>query len=268
MKTKQNFLDLKFHRSKDRIRSLGEVFTPEKYVFQMLDMLDKSIWSNIDTVFFEPTCGHGNFVVAIVQRRLERLFKKAKKQKIEKAHFYTVAHTLNNLWAIDIEVQNIKLCRNRIYFIIFNFLWKHEKKYQCQDRLSLDVFIKRNKEYLVHVLSCIQYQIHTNEALSCLEIDHLEAQKIAKKTLVSRQWFQNNRHHPINFEKTWVSYFKNCQKRRIMPIEYKRNLKCLEKVIKHHIKDINIEGNSAKDRIKIKSNKRVPHKKKAKRIAA
>ena len=78
MKIKQNLLDIKFHRSRDRIRSLGEVFTPEKYVFQMLDMLDRYVWSDIDTVFFEPTCGHGNFVVAIAQRRLKKAVQKGK----------------------------------------------------------------------------------------------------------------------------------------------------------------------------------------------
>ena len=268
MNIKQGLLNLKFHRSKDRIRSLGEVFTPEKYIFQMLDMLDKSVWSNIDVVFFEPTCGHGNFVTTIVQRRLEKLFKKAKKQKIEEPHFYAVAHTLNTLWAIDIDSQNIRLCRNRIYSIIFNFLWEHEKRHQYQDEFSLDIFIKKNKKYLIHALCCIQYQIHTSEALSCLETDYFEAQKNADKTLVSKQWFQSHRHRPINFEKNWASYFKTCQKKGIMPIEYKRNSKCLEKIIKNHIKDINIKSNTTKNRTKAKLNKKISHTKKSKKIAA
>ena len=268
MNIKQSLLNLKCHRSKDRIRYLGEVFTPEKYVFQMLDMLDKSVWSNIDVVFFEPTCGHGNFVVAIVQRRLEKLFKKAKKQKIEEPHFYAVAHTLNTLWAIDIDPQNIRLCRNRIYSIIFNFLLEHEERKQCQYRFSLDIFIRKNKKYLTHTLCCIQYQIHTNEALSCLEIDYFEAQKNANKTLVSKLWLQSHRHRPINFEKDWASYFKTCQKKGITPIEYKRNSKCLEKVIKSHIKGINIKSNSTKNRTKAKFNKKILHTKKSKKIAA
>ena len=268
MKIKRSLSSLEFHRSKDRIRYLGEVFTPEKYILQMLDMLDRYVWSNIDTIFFEPTCGHGNFVVAIAQRRLEKLFKKARRQKIKGPHFYAVAHTLNTLWAVDIDSQNIKLCRNRLYFIIFNFLWEHEKRYKYQNKSSLDIFLKKNKEYLLHVLCCVQYQIHTNEALSCLETNHLKAQKIANKTLVSRQWFQSNRYRPIDFEKTWVSYFKTCRQKGIVPIEYKRNLKCLEKIIKSHIKDINIKSNDTKNRIKTNFNKKISHTKKSKRIAA
>ena len=249
MNLKQDLLDLEFYRSKKRIRNLGEVFTPEKYVHQMLDMLDPSVWSHIDTVFFEPTCGHGNFVVAIVQRRLEKLLKNAQKQKIKKPHFYAVANTLNNLWAIDIDSQNIKLCRDRVYFIIFNFLWKHENNSLYQNKLFLNSFIKKNREYLTHVLCCIQYQIYTNEIISCLEKDYYKAQKSANQTLVSKQWFQNHQHRPICFERTWASYFKTCQQRGIVPIEYKRNSKCLEKIIKDYIKDHS----------KIKVNKKIQH---------
>ena len=64
-----DIVSIAHHRSRSRIRNLGEVFTPEKYVYQMLDMLDKSVWSSDNVIFFEPTCGHGNFVVAIVQKR-------------------------------------------------------------------------------------------------------------------------------------------------------------------------------------------------------
>ena len=226
-------LNLAHHRSKERIKSLGEVFTPEKYVFQMLDMLDKPVWSDLDAMFFEPTCGHGNFVVAIVQKRLEHLIKKVKRQKIKKPHFYAVAHTLNNLWAIDIDSENIRLCRDRVCHLIFNFLWEHEKSYRSKP--TLNTFIKRNKEYLTHVLCAVQYQIHTNEALSCLESDYNKAQKASSKTLVSQKWFQNHKHRPIDFDKTWAIYFKICQQKGIIPIEYRRNLKSIEKVVKMQI---------------------------------
>ena len=63
--SKQNFkpdqyksiLHLIYDRSKNRIRDSGEVFTYEKYVNQMLDMLDKSVWTDINIFFYEPICG-------------------------------------------------------------------------------------------------------------------------------------------------------------------------------------------------------------------
>ena len=165
METAKSILHLVHHRSKKRIRNFGEVFTPEKYVNQMLDMLDKFVWTDTNTVFFEQTCGHGNFVEAIVERRLNAFLKKAKKQKVKNPHFYAVANTLNNLWAIDIDFKNIEFCRNRIWSLVFNFLLEYEN-----NTLSLE-FIKNNKDFLTHLLCCIEWQIHENEALSCLEKD-------------------------------------------------------------------------------------------------
>lgn len=63
-------INIENHRSRERIRLLGEVFTPDEYVNKMLDMLDPKVWADESVSFFEPTCGHGNFVLAIAQRRL------------------------------------------------------------------------------------------------------------------------------------------------------------------------------------------------------
>jgi len=136
MGASKSILNLVHHRSKKRIRDFGEVFTPKKYVHQMLDMLDKSVWTDTNTVFFEPTCGHGNFVSAIVKRRLKALFQKSKKEKIKKPHFYAVANTLHNLWAIDIDSKNIECCRNRVWSLIFNFL--------SENATSSNLFMTKN----------------------------------------------------------------------------------------------------------------------------
>ncbi len=226
METAKSIIQLVHHRSKNRIRDFGEVFTPEKYVNQMLDMLDKSIWTDTNVVFFEPTCGHGNFVEAIVERRLNAFFKKAKRQKIKNPHFYTVANTLNNLWAIDIDSHNIKFCRNRVWSLIFNFLWEYEKNI-----LSSESFIKNNRVFLAHILCCIEWQIHENEALSCLETDAFKAKEAANKTAVSRKWFKKNKHHPINFKMNWCQYFKNCKKKNVIPIEYTKNFRVINSLI-------------------------------------
>lgn len=221
-------LRMPHHRSRQRIRDLGEVFTPEKYVQKMLDMLQDSVWADTGTVFFEPTCGHGNFVSAIVQRRLNAFLKKAKQQKIKKPHFYAVANTLNNLWAIDIDSQNIKLCRYRIRSLVFNFLLKYEKSHFLSQ-----VFIKKNKDFLTHVLCCIDWQIHKNEALSCFQTDPTKAIEAASKTTVSRQWFKKNKHRPINFNMPWCEYFKCMNQEDIIPLEYTKYYKSLSSHVKN-----------------------------------
>ena len=201
------------------------MFTPEKYVQQMLDMLDKSVWANTNTVFFEPTCGHGNFVSAIVERRLKAFLKKAKRQKMKNPHFYAVANTLNNLWAIDIDPQNIEFCRQRVFDIIFHFL---------REYTSFPIYEKKQlfREFLAHVLCCLEWQIQENEALSCLEPDPIKAKAVADKTIVSQKWFKKNGHQPINFKNTWCHYFHTCQTNNTTPIQYIRGLKILDSIIK------------------------------------
>lgn len=201
------------HRSKKRIRDLGEVFTPEKYVHEMLDMLDKSVWADANKVFFEPTCGHGNFVIAIVERRLNAFFKKAKRQKIKKPHFCAVENTLNNLWAIDVDSKNIDFCQSRVWNLVFLFLLKNEKKTTSQT-----IFIKKNKDFFTHVICCIKWQIQENEALSCLEDDPVKAKKAADKTIISRKWFKKNKHKFIDFEVSFCEFCKKSGNKKIIAV--------------------------------------------------
>ena len=222
-------LSVPHYRTRQRIRDFGEVFTPGEYVQKMLDMLDKSVWADTGTVFFEPTCGHGNFVLALVERRLNAFLKKARKQKMKQPHFYAVANTLNNLWAIDIDLSNIELCRHRVRSLVFNFLLKH-KNTHCSSK----IFIKKNKVFLTHVLCCIEWQIHTNEALSCLQVDLTKAFQAADKTTVSRQWLKKNKHRPINFNMPWCEYFKCMKQEGIIPLEYTKNHKSLIRYVSNN----------------------------------
>ena len=227
MDASKEVLSLAHHRSRKRIRDLGEVFTPEKYVHEMLDMLEKRVWSDTNVVFFEPTCGHGNFVIAIIQRRLHAFLKKAKKLKSKKPHFYATANTLNNLWAIDVDSKNIDFCRSRVWEVIFGFLLENEK-----GKVSPSVLIKKNKDFFAHILCCIKWQIHENEALSCLEDNPVKAEKSANKTMVSKKWFKKNKHKPIDFELSWSEYFILLKRSKSIPIEYKRSLKFLDSLEK------------------------------------
>lgn len=60
-------------KSKQRVADHGEVFTNEREVNAMLDL----VWENFITVdkkisatYLEPACGSGNFLVAILERKL------------------------------------------------------------------------------------------------------------------------------------------------------------------------------------------------------
>ena len=56
-------------KSKQRVTDHGEVFTAEREVNAMLDLV-KQETERVDSRFLEPACGDGNFLTAILKRKL------------------------------------------------------------------------------------------------------------------------------------------------------------------------------------------------------
>ena len=62
-------------KSKTRVEERGEVFTAEREVNAMLDLVSTECLRP-DSRFLEPACGNGNFLVAILERKLAELRRK------------------------------------------------------------------------------------------------------------------------------------------------------------------------------------------------
>ena len=58
-------------KSKARVKERGEVFTAEREVKAMCDLIPEDIWRDITKTFLEPACGNGNFLVEIFERKLK-----------------------------------------------------------------------------------------------------------------------------------------------------------------------------------------------------
>lgn len=56
-------------KSRERVKAHGEVNTPGVLVDQMIDVVAATA-ADIDATFFEPAAGDGNFLVAILERKL------------------------------------------------------------------------------------------------------------------------------------------------------------------------------------------------------
>lgn len=56
-------------KSRARVADHGEVFTGEREVNAMLDLV-KQETERIDSRFLEPACGNGNFLAEILRRKL------------------------------------------------------------------------------------------------------------------------------------------------------------------------------------------------------
>lgn len=60
-------------KSRHRVKTYGEVFTPRHMVHRMLDLVRDELEAGpdfVDKTFLEPSAGDGNFLVAILQRKL------------------------------------------------------------------------------------------------------------------------------------------------------------------------------------------------------
>lgn len=223
------------HRSKKRIQDLGEVFTPEAYVEEMLDLLakdKKNFWSDEDIVFFEPCCGHGNIVLPIYRRRLEAIYKKALAQgfgKSKEAPLYAVANALNTLWAIDIDEKNVENTRSRVLHESVEFL---KQKLNINNNQTL---ITKNKEFFSHVLSALRWHIDENETLSALSSDK-NAKASASLTKAGSKWFLQNGHNELDFDLTWVSFFESCESSKTVPLEFERSVKFIDSFVSGKLK--------------------------------
>ena len=69
-------------KSRERVRDLAEVYTHEREVNAMLDLVPDMFPSatdpgNTDRTFLEPACGHGNFLVAILRPQARSTSRRA-----------------------------------------------------------------------------------------------------------------------------------------------------------------------------------------------
>ena len=106
-------------KSKKRVADHGEVFTPTELVDSMLDLV-KDETERIDSRFLEPACGSGNFLVKILQRKLEAVMKKYGKSDFEKRHYSLLA--VMSVYGIELLSDNISECRQNVLDILTKHL--------------------------------------------------------------------------------------------------------------------------------------------------
>lgn len=97
----------KLIKSKERVKKHGEVFTPEWVVKEMCDNLvehgDKDVFMPEKT-FLEPTCGTGNFLVEILERKLARC-----------KDWNDVLTSIQSIYGVDIMADNVEESRKRMF---------------------------------------------------------------------------------------------------------------------------------------------------------
>ncbi|MEA2018661.1 MAG: DNA methyltransferase [Campylobacterota bacterium] len=116
-------------KCKTRVADHGEVFTAQREVNNMLDLV-KQETLRIDSRFLEPACGSGNFLVEVLNRKLEVVKSKYKKNQLEYEKYLTIA--ISSIYGVDILEDNTSECRQRLYDI-FDTEYSSIYKNNCKD---------------------------------------------------------------------------------------------------------------------------------------
>lgn len=129
-------------KSKKRVTDHGEVFTSEREVNAMLDLV-KQETVRIDSRFLEPACGNGNFLAEVLRRKLAVVEAKYKKSQLDYERYAIIA--ISSIYGVDILEDNAQECRERLFNIFdeqYTKLYKTECKKEC--RSSVKFLFNRN----------------------------------------------------------------------------------------------------------------------------
>ena len=142
-------------KSKERVANHGEVFTAEREVNAMLDLV-KHETERIESRFLEPACGTGNFLLEVLRRKLEVVKAKYRKNQTDYERYAFVA--ISTLYGIDLLEDNVKESRYRLLRVL-------KENYQQS-------FKKRTKESFIEaIVYVLEKNIIQGDALTFKRAD-------------------------------------------------------------------------------------------------
>ena len=121
---------LEFQADSNRIKSLGEVFTPKPVIKKMIiDLFKKSPFLN--QTIFEPGSGIGNFGIEILNLKINKLLRelnkfapKFSKKWIKEYQIRTIL-LLSTIYQNDIDKRNIDHLKLRLYSFMISMYYKN-----------------------------------------------------------------------------------------------------------------------------------------------
>ena len=123
-------------KSKQRVVDFGEVFTAEREVNAMLDLVkDESF--RIDATFLEPACGDGNFLIKILERKIETVNKLYKKNTLE--YERNILRAVMSCYGVELQEDNTLACRKRLYEFASSLVHDDDVKKSIEFVLKLNI---------------------------------------------------------------------------------------------------------------------------------
>lgn len=119
-------------REKARVKSTGEVFTPTLLVQEILDKLQQDVFTDSTKTFLDPTCGDGQFLGEVLIRKME--------------NGSTFEQALSTIYGVDLMIDNVDLCRERLLCGREDLRHIVEKNIVCYNGLEYDFEFARRKK--------------------------------------------------------------------------------------------------------------------------
>lgn len=157
-------------KSKKRVRDHGEVFTAEREVKAMCDLV-KDETERIDSRFLEPACGTGNFLEEILTRKLAVVKKLYKSNPYDYERYAVLAAT--GIYGVELLADNVRECRERLFE-----LWNKEYTAVCKKSAN-----DETREAVKYILS---KNILCGNALTLMCVD--ENQKDTDTPIIFPEW--------------------------------------------------------------------------------
>lgn len=157
-------------KSKERVRDQGEVFTNEREVKAMCDLVDQEC-NRIDSRFLEPACGDGNFLAEILTRKLNRCKELYKKNPYDYERYSILAIT--SIYGVDLMQDNAEECRSRLFE-----LWNKEYESVCKKNCN-----NETRKAVIYILS---QNILCGNALTLMQVD--DNQQDTDKPIIFPEW--------------------------------------------------------------------------------
>lgn len=112
-----------------RRKVTAEDFTPELLVNEMLDLLPNDIWGSPEKTFIDPAAGNGNFLVAVLQHKLD--------------HGHDPLQALSTTYGVELMEDNVEEMKSRLLELIPEDLHKKaipilNHNIVCHDALTWD----------------------------------------------------------------------------------------------------------------------------------
>jgi hypothetical protein len=111
-------------KSRHRVKTYGEVFTPRHMVDRMLDLVREELETGpdfVDTTFLEPAAGEGNFLVAILQRKLRAVEKNYPFDEWPETSLFALA----SIYGIELLEDNYRAAKEALLTEFLHFHREH-----------------------------------------------------------------------------------------------------------------------------------------------